>query len=1227
MVTPLVLFWILLSTYCVHGEDQRFQGMHSAVYQVLTDISHEIDNPVEIYRSELMQFHGTPAVVIVENTNTSLYILDISGAFKSFVSSFVGSKLSFFLFECQNFEPSIMQQLSDIDSFDIIWGYKVLSFCYNISLVSSADGTIIDSITTEKWDGTTLRSIFDKIPLQFTHVKRMMLTAKPITQLTVKDFTSFPELETLVLSNTSVTEMEDGLLCHVHITILAYLNSFSLLRIFPMQIFNCRAHLKLEYFNLQDHNIAYLPALAFGSAAKQLKWIELVNIGLQVIHEDAFKGLMSVQFLILKENKLSQIPETSLLLSSTNLHKLRIIDHWYRYTGALNFTAISGTKQSQLQMFEWRSDYAADVVGNFCSNQSHSALEIIIFESTTNMTETLAADTFDYCVSLKFISVTYGRLAYLPERLFAANVSRLETLLLVGNKLNSNTSWSDVLMPLHELKYLNLSMNMLTSWTYNLSSLWSLEMLDLSHNSITKVSHTAFMNMTRLNFLSLENNSLAFLTPEVQGMFGIIPMLYLGSNNISQLNISGYTVGSDTRILNVSANRNMELGFYPLENCTRPCGKASLFGDDNLRMLFTLQCSNTQQYAMVSLTNSLLNNFSAIFPDVYVQQCSIETLNVSGNRFTNWSVRDRDTVVNFYKNYKTNVETPTHRIKTLDMTHCHLQFISQFVFIEFAIELLDLRENLLTVIPTMAKGMPYPNILDVRFNQIGCTCELKWVMQYLGEEASTGKNEIRWTDCWDVLWNRRVDVSESLFLCELLCPQQIQQQCDKGHRCYGLRVTSEIDTVVCLSSYNITRLPPNLITPLHQLHVSGFNLTTLELPYVKPHNLTHLNLTSCNISVIPATTFINTPLLELLVLVHNAIQNLGNSTFYPLALLKYLDLSYNKLLSFDAELIHPLFSLGTVYLQGNRMKQLSLETLEEFKMLNILSLQDNPWICECNDTFGHWIVEQLHKGILLDPENITCGGTDVPVMFSNMTCTTHTKIHVHHGSTTATLVSSVLGSISIVALVVCVLIYKYRSTLSVLAFIYMPRCSRKRTESDDVRGVFAICDDKERGARVWIKDSLLPFIECACPLLWSERTFMLGEDMADEIQNAVEQSNCAIILLSRRFLQNEWSCCMFQAAFNEVRERKRPYKIILILTPDITVKMLTSDENCPQDLRVLLKTQQLVYMSEKFYYETLLYLLPESCRSTQQIMTVRGEDIITSFYQQSLTPHMLKMFH
>ena len=1021
MGTLIVLLWMLISINCVRGQDKPYEAMQDTVNRVYNDSVNEIMQPIDVYQTEIVESASAiPSAVIIQNTHTSLYILDICGYFQFVINNqIVGLHLSYFLNVVQNYKAvRAIQQMSDADTF-LIRCYDIVSFSYNISLIDSENGTIIAAVATNKWSGTTLGSLLTDKPSQFMHVKRVVLSNIPITELTVEGFMRFPELETLVLTEIPITQMEEGLLCvNVNITILFYLNSLGSLTEFPRHIFNCPEPLKLAYFQLVGHNIAHLPARAFGSAAKQLRYVALNEIGLEVIDEDAFKGMIGVQFLSISGNKLSQLPDTVLLPFSTHLRTLQIIDDWY--DGVLNLTSVGIAEQNELQRLVWMTNHVS-LVGNFCANTSHSELKMIQISSKISVTKTFPADIFDHCVSLKLLLISNYGLVYLPERLFSTNVSQLETLELVGNRLNSNVSWSDVLMPLHELKYLNLSGNMLTSWTYNLSSLWELKILDLSHNVITEISQISFMNMTRLNFLSLEDNNLAFLAPEVQGIFTRLAVVHFGSNSLTQLNLPH------------------------IKQCTPQCDKISLFADNNFLSSFLLSCSNTQQYATLSLTNNWLTNFTTIFPDVYVQQCSIEILNVSGNSFRHWSVRYNDSFVNFYKNGM--VSSKTHGIKILDMTYCQMIYINEEVFLEFTIEFLDLRWNSVYSLPMLNEGWPYPNIVDIRFNPTWCTCATRWVKQYLEKKTFDTKNEIRVTHCMDLLWNTTLDilkVPESMFLCNVTCPQQIQQQCDKERRCYRSEHT-EIDAVVCLSSGSINRLSPNLMT-LHQLHASGFNLATLEFPNVKAHKLSHLNLTSCSISIVPETAFINIPHLEFLVLGHNVIQTLASGTFHPLNQLKYLDLSYNQLLSFDGELIVPLFLLETLYLHHNKLKQLSLETLEEFKILDTLSLHSNPWICDCNDTFGHWIVQQQQsRDFLLSPENITCDRTDIPVMFSNVTCTTHTKVHVTHpGSKAAIIASSVLASVLAVTLVVCILIYKYRLTLSVLAFIYMPRCTRRK---------------------------------------------------------------------------------------------------------------------------------------------------------------------------------------
>ena len=1244
MISLIILLWILPSINA--GGQDHFQTVYDDIDKMIEDQVSKIQLPLlEVYTKTFLPIATTPPTfAVLEKTQTSIYILDTYGSLLSDVRNIsVGIHLSDFMnntFKRWNSTYSTLLNASDTDMLFILGGYRTQNvddtqcYGYNLTLADNNNGTMIEEVTIKKCGGSKLRSFITGKTSEFGHLKQIILQTVPITELTIEDLVDFPELQMLLLDKVPIAFLENGLLCNsLNMTIMRYINSFGYLTVFPRQIFNCTIQLNLEYLHLENHNIASLPAHAFGSAAEQLRVLRLEYIGLEVIYKDAFAGLMHLQLVRIHDNNLLHILG-AMIPQSTRLQVISYIDNIHDRKFNLSSMNIEG--KYHLQMFVWHIPHISSIEGSFCSNQSKTDLEIVTLQGLisdqsnteseknnsggkTRMIETLPVHVFDHCISLKSLAIQYTGLSYLPDRLFATNVSQLEALSLSGNRLNSNISWSDVLRPLHRLKYLKLSVNMLTSWTYNLSSLWSLEKLDLSHNNITEISHMAFINMTMLKFLSLENNNLIFLAPEVQRAFTHIPMLNLARNNIHKMEMSAETMLSDIITLDMTSNSLIQMDLPSVRNCSPPCGKISLFGDNNKLPRFVLPCSDTHQYGTVSLANNKLTDINSIFPNNLVQQCSLETLNLSGNYFKSWTISTRYEYI--MSRTVLNDQTRAHNITTLDMTHCRMEFINKQVFLVFTINFLDLRENSIHVLPIMYYVLSrtfYPSVLDVQINPIMCYCNMLWVKRYLNQEAFNREHEILVTNCMEPVWNTSMDivtVPDTMFMCNTKCPQQIRRQCDKADRCYQTVSDNHIDATVCLSSHNNNNLSSVFITILYRLYVSGFNLSTLKLPYTKPHSLTHLNMTSCNISIIPEKTFTNISRLQLLVLARNAIQTLATATFHPLVWLRYLDLSNNQLLSFVGELILPLFHLDILYLHENKMEKLRMETLEEFKMLNTLSLHDNPWICECNDTFGHWIVEQLSIGILLSPENITCSGANVPVMLSNVTCTTHTKV-VHPGSKAAIVISSVLASVLAVILIVCILIYKYRRTLGVLIPIYIPPCT-KRTENDGVRGVFAICDDEEMGAREWIRQSLMPFIESACPLIWSQRDFVAGEYMAVNIQNAVEQTNCAIVLLSRRFLQNEWSCCMFQTAFNEVRGRKRPYKIILILTPDVTVNMLTSDENCPHDLKVMLKTQRLVYMSKKFYYETLLYLLPDSCKTKQQIMTIRGEDIITTFYKHT----------
>ena len=558
--------WTILEEYLMELQDMTLQPMPLVTLQNTSSNIYILDINCEMLIRKMDEAQGFFSLALRNDTPPKASDID----WLTIIGRANGSKLTFPSLLIYTTDGVPLRSMLTIDGVlnehDKIPQNSDVHCCgYNLTLADSENGTIIEDATISRCGGSTLRSFIIGKSAEFRHLKRISLFFVPITELTVKDIMYFPELHTLLLAYVPIAHLENGLLCNnLNITTFFYQTSFGYLTIFPHQIFSCTIDLKLEYFHLENHSIASLPAQAFGSAAKQLTVLSLSNIGLKVIHMDAFSGLLNLRLVAITYNKLLQVSSAIIPPASASLRAVN-----YRYnelSGILNLTEIFIARFSSLQIFDWTGSNISEINGKFCSDQLHSALEII--RLADNMIETIPGDIFHHCISLKLLYLVHNELVYLPDQLFASNVSQLEKLLLMDNRLSSNTSWSDVLMPLRDLKYLNLSNNMLTSWTYNLNGLWKLEVLDLSHNAITRISHIAFINIPMLRFLSLDENSLTVLTPKVQHGFAHIPLLNIKSNSIHQLNMSAETMPTDTVILDVSANNLTYLNLPSKRKCS-----------------------------------------------------------------------------------------------------------------------------------------------------------------------------------------------------------------------------------------------------------------------------------------------------------------------------------------------------------------------------------------------------------------------------------------------------------------------------------------------------------------------------------------------------------------------------------------------------------------------------------------------------------------------------------
>ena len=1055
-------------------------------------------------------------------------------------------------------------------------------FVYNITSMRN-NSDIISNAPYRSCSPWNIRHLIRGVRRPILSIINIYLKGVPILDLLKEDLAFFPNLRSLFLRKTPLASesLEKELLCSsLYLQIFHFWNSLGYLRKFPSHIFNCSEALSITMIDFIHHNIAYLPAYAFQSAAQSMKWLFLVDIGLETIHKDAFFGVLNLEVITMTQNRITS-PICTMIPPSEKLKIISLGHHHFNSSIDFNVLKLDKRKHLSLLVVFWK--WSLSLQGRLCSSEFQSSLKTLRLRSDS--LKSLLPPLFDDCVSLKYLELG-NALEYFDVTLFARNVS-LEELHLSHNKLTDNISWSGLLAQQQQLWYLNLSWNSFTSWTQNISAVWQLKQLDISHNNIALITPGAFENLTRLELLSLEGNRLY-----ESDFLCVMPFLHV--INLAENLLKSVDCLSRMRkahLIDVSSNNISELVLGARQSCPDQCLNVTIHAENNMLTSIILPCSDTQHYTVVDLSNNKLTDFLSIFPDIRNATCHVEVMNVSGNSF------DELMTDISYWHLTANPASGTkqHHVATLDMTHCGLRKISPRFGYYFVLSKLHLEHNKVvsfkrTEFPRRLDGIR--PIIDLRNNQLVCDCDMHWLKEHLKKQSQKQTSvEYSVSYCSGTLWFKSEliqSLPDDMFLCLIACPVKLLMKCTNIN-CYTK--DHGIDAVKCSgyssglsSAFNIVR---------SQIHINGGHIPTLELTQTRTTGLKCLNLTSCNITNISSVAFSHTPNLQILVLSCNLIQSISRFTLDPLVNLRYLDLSHNLLRVFEANIIHPLRSLETVSLHSNKLTNLDHEALHVLQRLKNISLHNNPWKCTCNSSFKLWVVE--HERILKDPRRIQCDGSGSPVMLSNALCT---QVYISTGLTGTHVVLDTLGGVLVVTLIACtVLCNKYRFELSVLWFTYMPNCFKYPDNEDGPCGIFAVYDDQAYVAYMWVKDDLIPHVQPACPLICYDRDFLPGIDMMDNVEDAINRTNCAVVLLTERFLQNHWSIAMFQGVFITMMERQRPYKIIPVLGHDVTVSDITSHELCPADLRVLLKTHWVLDLSKMMFWESLLYLLPDSCKA------------------------------
>ena len=1030
--------------------------------------------------------------------------------------------------------------------------------------------------------------------------------------LTIADLVHFPKLETISLTAVPLAYngMENKLLCSMdNLKEFYYQNSFQNLKQFPSQIFNCSLPLLVQSVSLSEHAMDLLPAYAFQAASQNLKHINLTKSGLKYIDKNAFSGMINLLSILISGNPLNQMPAPYALPPSNHLDGIFLIDN--QSNGLFNLSLIAEPFCLPHTIFVCDNYDITLLTGqSICCNDSR--LEIFIFRNMGTLRK-LDENMFTKCTALKYLSLPINALTYfaLPP------LNGVEYLDLACNDLNDSNPWSFLLQhPI--LQSLNIANNRLTAWTLSLK-LQQLRELDLSHNQITYILSDAFQNLSQLEYIDLGYNKISDLAQNSFTGLAQLTGIVLRNNELSEIaSILVPMTNRNFSILDISYNTFTSLHMPSRATCVGPCTPQSVVADSNQLNDFLLTCHSQQMYDIVSLAQNNLTNFYNIFPDPLKSQCHIKLMDASANNYS-LSFEVLDTKVTHYINdyLSVSVIPLTHYIDTLIMQHCHITRLAKRTFIYFNLGTLDLQYNLIKSFEALIFPSSSFPVIDITKNPLYCSCETLW-LKYQLQKQSQHPGMIRYitTGCLNTINRKDAPFSvvpDDSFLCPDACTTEFKADCLRAV-CYKMSdLTREISAITCISSKNTTAISDHFMRVKFKLIMSGANLQTLKLPYLNNTHVNHLNLSSNNISSVPDFTFLSVPFLQSLVLSNNTINHVTSKTFQGLGQLLLLDLSGNILTALEEDTFKHLYNLQSLSLERNMIKVLNPVTFDTLDELISLTLHDNPWSCICNDTMWHWLLN--NQDIFDDTNQIRCHSTGEPVILSNRTCDRPETLKQENTMPISTthnthklIIGSIAGLLAITLAIVCV-VFKYRFYIAVLITTYAPRpvCMKKKEDSEQTENhghaIFLVYDDQDTSARAWIKDEFVARLVPDWPVICYDKDFLGGFDMADNIQGAVSFTDCAVVLITEQFLDNHWSRNMFEAAYMSKMEGglRNPYKIIPILTDNLSERDIITHENCPADLIHLLKTHRILRTSHRLFWQSLVYLLPP--KSTWRNMT------------------------
>ncbi|XP_050313830.1 toll-like receptor 7 [Anthonomus grandis grandis] len=1037
-------------------------------------------------------------------------------------------------------------------------------------------------------------------------------------ELTSLSFQGLKELQVLDLADNNIRALPEGAFCSLMNlqTLNLTRNKIRSTERIGISTPECSSS-ELQNLDLSFNDIRSLGDDSGLGKLRRLQHLNLQYNNITDLSGDSLAGLVSLKIVDLSNNNIGSLPQ-GLFAGSPELKEIHLQNN--------SLYALAKGLFHRLEQLLVLDLSGNQLTSSHVDNGTFSGLiRLIVLNLSHNALTRIDSRTFKDLFFLQILDLRNNSIGFIEDNAFLP-LYNLHTLNLAENRLNTIgphlfnglfvlsklTLNNNLIVTIDArafqncsaLKELDLSSNALSQVPEAIQELSFLKTLDLGENQISEFFNGSFRNLNQLTGLRLIDNTIGNLT---RGMLWDLPSLQV--LNLAKNKIQTIERGTFERNIQIEAIR-LDENFLTDIN--------GVFA--TLATLLWLNLSENHlvwfDYAFIPSNLKWLDihgNFIEHLGNYYKIQdeIGVKTLDASHNRITEISGMSIPNSVEllFINN---NFIKKVHSNTFLDKTH-----LARVDMYANDLVNLDLNALRLTTVPT---NRSIPEVY-LGGNPFHCDCTMEWLQIINGMSASRQYPRIMDSDnvMCKMTHSRGMthmplsQTKASDFLCAYethcftLChccefdACDCEMTCPNNCSCYHDQTWNT--NVVDCSGQTASEIPLKIPMDATEVYLDGNNIKELHNhAFIGRKNLKTLFVNNSNVESIQNSTFNSLHALQVLHLEENKLRELKGYEFERLDNLKELYLQSNLIEAVNNKTFEPLTSLVILRIDGNRLTSFPVWQLNLNTRLTQIMMAANPWSCRCKFLQGltSWVAENAVK--VLDSASLMCSIPDSrptqnrELDFNSTACSDY-----YAGSS---VIDSMLVSdywpmvvvtlcIVILMLLAIVLWFIFRDPVRVWLYSrygvrlcnFRDSTSKQYDDSDKLYDAFVCYSPKDEE---WVVHNLAAELEPRYQLCLHYRDIpnpAYIQHAAPAVIEASEASRRVVMVLTRNFLETEWSRFDLRQAFHEAL-KVRVYNLIIIELGPI------QDPLMDPELKLYLKTAERVKWSDRRCWERLKYALP-----------------------------------